>query len=104
MPSISEPCGLSQIIACKYGVIPIIRETGGLKDTIKDFGCMCGGNGYTFKDASFENLVYSVKRAVHDYKNQELWKKRVRKIMRIDFSWKKTAKEYIEIYRGLYAE
>lgn len=98
MPSISEPCGLSQIIACKYGSIPIIRETGGLKDTIKDFGVKGGGNGYTFKDAFAENLDYSIRRAVKDFENKELWTKRVKKIMRIDFSWKKTAKQYLEIY------
>lgn len=99
MPSISEPCGLSQIIACRYGSVPIIRETGGLKDTIVDFGCKGGGNGYTFKDALPQNLDYSIRRAVKDFADKEAWNKKVRKIMRIDFSWKKTAKEYINIYR-----
>ena len=101
MPSISEPCGLSQIIACRYGVVPIIRETGGLKDTIKDFGCSGGGNGYTFKDANCQNLEYSISRAIKDYGDKQNWNKKVKKIMGIDFSWKKTAKEYIKIYREL---
>jgi len=101
MPSITEPCGLSQIIAIRYGVIPIVRETGGLKDTIKDFGCEGGGNGYTIANATVADLEYSIKRAVADYRNQELWLEKMKNVMSLDFSWKKTAKEYIEIYNDL---
>lgn len=98
MPSLTEPCGLSQIVASRYGVVPIVRETGGLKDTIRDFGCLGGGNGYTFANASVNDFEYSVRRAVNDYKNKEDWKKKVLTVMNIDFSWKKTAKEYIQTY------
>lgn len=101
MPSITEPCGLSQIIAIRYGVIPIVRETGGLKDTIKDFGCEGGGNGYTFASVNVADLEYSIKRAVADYKNKESWTEKMKKVMQLDFSWKKTAKEYVEIYKEL---
>lgn len=101
MPSLTEPCGLSQIVASRYGVIPIVRETGGLKDTIKDFGCEGGGNGYTFASKKVEDLEYSIRRAVEDYKNKEEWTKKIKKVMGIDFSWKNTAKEYIETYNEL---
>ena len=101
MPSISEPCGLSQIVASKYGVIPIIHEVGGLKDTIKDFGCKGGGNGYTFKHDCVEDFEYSIRRAVKDYQDREKWIKKVRKVMKMDFSWKKTAKKYVELYKEI---
>lgn len=101
MPSVSEPCGLSQIVASRFGVVPVIRETGGLKDTIKDFGCKGGGNGYTFASASVNDFEYSVRRAVEDYKDKTNWRKKVQKVMKIDFSWKKTAKDYIQIYNEL---
>ena len=101
MPSLTEPCGLSQIVASRYGVIPIVRETGGLKDTIKDFGCEGGGNGYTFASANVEDFEYSIRRAVADYQNKEEWTNKMQKVMNLDFSWKKTAKEYIETYNEL---
>ncbi|MBQ8451681.1 MAG: glycogen synthase [Clostridia bacterium] len=101
MPSLTEPCGLSQIVASRYGTIPIVRETGGLKDTIHDFGCADGGNGYTFASKRVEDFEYSVRRAVSDYQNHEEWKNKVKKVMSIDFSWKNTAKEYIEVYNEL---
>ena len=101
MPSITEPCGLSQIIASRYGVIPIVRETGGLKDTIKDFGCQGGGNGYTFASVNVADLEYSIRRAVSDFANKESWAEKMKKVMQVDFSWKKTAAEYIEIYNEL---
>ena len=98
MPSLTEPCGLSQIVASRYGAVPIVRETGGLKDTIKDFGCIGGGNGYTFTNAVVSDLEYSIRRAVADYQDKAEWEKKVEKIMGLDFSWNKTAKEYIEVY------
>ena len=101
MPSLTEPCGLSQIVASRYGVIPIVRETGGLKDTIKDFGCKDGGNGYTFASKNVEDLEYSIRRAVADFNNKEEWINKMKKVMNIDFSWKNTAKEYIETYNEL---
>ncbi len=101
MPSVSEPCGLSQIVASRYGVVPIVRETGGLKDTIKDFGCIGGGNGYTFANPFVSDLEYSIRRAVNDYKDRDEWTKKVKTVMSIDFSWSKTAKEYINVYNEL---
>ena len=101
MPSLTEPCGLSQIVASRYGVVPIVRETGGLKDTIKDFGCIGGGNGYTFANANVEDFEYSVRRAVKDYADKKGWAEKVKTVMSIDFSWKKTAKQYIATYNEL---
>ncbi len=101
MPSLTEPCGLSQIIASRYGVVPIVHETGGLKDTIKDFGCIGGGNGYTFTNASVSDLEYSIRRAVADYRDPVGWAEKVKTVMNIDFSWKNTAAKYIETYNEL---
>ena len=69
-----------------------------MKDTIKDFGCLGGGNGYTFTNAVVADLEYSIRRAVADFKNKKEWEEKVKKIMGLDFSWNKTAKEYIEVY------
>ena len=101
MPSRFEPCGLTQLISFRYGTAPIVRETGGLKDTIKDFGCIGGGNGYTFTNAFVGDLEYSIRRAVADYKDKDEWQKKIKKVMSLDFSWNKTAKEYIETYNEL---
>lgn len=101
MPSRTEPCGLSQLVASRYGVVPIVRETGGLKDTIKDFGCAGGGNGYTFTNSVVGDLDYSIRRAVKDYADKKAWQEKVKKIMKIDFSWKNTASQYIDVYKEL---
>ncbi len=101
MPSLTEPCGLSQLVASRYGVVPIVRETGGLKDTIKDFGCSGGGNGYTFASKNVGDLEYSIKRAIKDYSDSKEWAKKVKTVMSMDFSWKNTAKNYLDIYRDI---
>ena len=101
MPSKSEPCGLSQMISSVYGSVPIVRETGGLKDSIKDFGCEGGGNGYTFNRYNQSDFEYSVWRAINDFKDREGWKEKVKIAMSQDFSWKKTANSYREIYKSL---
>ena len=98
MPSQSEPCGLSQMIASRYGAVPMIRETGGLQDSIKDFGCIEGGNGYTFAGLEASALVDMVKRAVADF-NSENWNELVEKVMSVDFSWKVSAKSYVQMYK-----
>jgi len=101
MPSKSEPCGLSQMIASRYGTVPIVRETGGLKDSIKDFGCEGGGNGYTFREYNVHDFEYSIWRAINDFKDKEGWRKKVEIVMKKDFSWKNTAEKYVEVYKGL---
>ena len=101
MPSKSEPCGISQMIASRYGSVPVVRETGGLKDSIKDFGCEAGGNGYTFARYNADDLAYSIGRALNDYKDQESWKEKIKKCMNTDFSWNVSAKEYVKLYEDL---
>ena len=101
MPSISEPCGISQMIASKYGAVPVVREVGGLKDTIKDFGCPEGGNGYTFGNVSSKDFEYSVRRAIADYQDKEGWAKKVDTIMKVDFSWRRSMNNYVKVYKEI---
>nr|WP_312576462.1 glycogen/starch synthase [Sedimentibacter sp.] len=100
MPSISEPCGIAQMIASRYGTVPIVRETGGLKDSIHD--CSLGfGNGFTFYEQTSENLVNTIKRALNVYKNKDDWNKLVYAVMNEDFSWNHSAEEYHSMYLNL---
>ncbi len=100
MPSKSEPCGLSQMIALRYGTLPIVRETGGLKDSVKD----CGdgeGNGFTFKTYDAYDMLGAIYRAVEAYNDKEYWKVLVERALACDMSWGKSANEYIKLYRAL---
>lgn len=101
MPSKIEPCGISQMIASRYGSVPIVREVGGLKDTIKDFGCVDGGNGYTFANYNPNDLLSQINRAINDYKDENGWKNKMRIVMTTDFSWDKSAKKYLDLYKSL---
>lgn len=98
MPSRVEPCGLNQMYAMRYGTIPIVRNTGGLKDTVKDFG-EPGGYGICFNDATVGDITYSVYRAVELYKQTKLMDKIVEQIMQIDNSWESSAELYIQLYK-----
>ncbi len=100
MPSKSEPCGLSQLIALRYGTIPIVRETGGLNDTIKDSGDNVG-NGFTFKTYNAHDMMNSVRRALGAYKNKEGFKILARRAMECDNSWGKSANDYIKLYKSI---
>jgi starch synthase len=102
MPSRSEPCGLAQMICSRYGAVPVIHETGGLYDSIKDIGCEGGGNGFTFAAYSAYEMLGSVERAVGMFKNdREGFNKLRKKVMRVDFSWKQSALSYKELYNQL---
>jgi len=101
MPSKIEPCGLSQMIASRYGSVPIVREVGGLRDSIKDFGCEEGGNGYTFTNYNPNDLSYQLDRAIKDYSNRIEWKEKMKICMSADFTWKKPAQEYIALYKSM---
>jgi len=102
MPSLFEPCGLSQMIASRYGTVPIVRETGGLKDSIRDFGCEGGGNGYTFKNYTTEDMLYSIRRGVQDFVNDgPTWDDKVRTCIEKDFSWKGTVNDYLALYNKI---
>ncbi len=98
MPSHFEPCGLAQMICSRFGTIPIVRETGGLKDSIKDFGYGESGNGYTFARYNAEDLLYSINRAITDFYKPDLWEKQIARVMKEDFSWEKSVAEYKKMY------
>lgn len=101
MPSRVEPCGLNQLYALRYGTVPMVRSTGGLKDTVTDFGDE-GGYGIRFDQASIDDIVYSVGRAVHLYDETPEKLDEMRKyMMSLDFSWDKSAGEYVNLYRSL---
>ncbi len=100
MPSRVEPCGLNQMYAMRYGTIPIVRNTGGLKDTVKDFG-EAGGYGICFNNASVGDITYSVYRAVNLFKEEKKVDEIRRTIMQIDFSWENSAGRYIELYESV---
>ncbi len=102
MPSLSEPCGLSQLIALRYGAIPVVRETGGLADTIRSVGDDGeGGNGFSFAPYSGQDMLYTIRRALAFYRDTAKWEKLTRTAMACDFSWNESAKEYLEIYHKL---
>lgn len=100
MPSKSEPCGLSQMVALRYGTVPIVRETGGLKDSITDSGDG-EGNGFTFKTYDAYDMLGAIYRAVEAYNSKDYWKMLVERALRCDMSWGKSANEYIKMYKSL---
>jgi starch synthase len=105
MPSKSEPCGLSQMIASRYGSIPVVRETGGLYDSIKPYWIDNGemrGNGFTFANYSPYELEERTCAAIELWYNAELRARFVDKIMKIDFSWKSSAQSYLQMYAPLW--
>ncbi len=99
MPSKSEPCGLSQMIASRYGTVAIVRETGGLRDSITPYGA--GGNGFTFHDYNAHDMLYVINEALGVYRKKDEWQALVKKAMRTDFSWATSAKYYEGLYLGM---
>jgi starch synthase len=100
MPSLSEPCGLAQMVALRYGTIPIVRRTGGLNDTITDSGDN-NGNGFTFAMYNAHDMKDSIMRALEGYKNKEGWDVLRKRAMLCDNSWKISANAYIGLYKEL---
>lgn len=100
MPSRFEPCGLGQIISLRYGTIPIVRETGGLSDTIRDYDAKKGtGNGFSFEEYTPAELLKTIDRALSVYQDRPKWKAVVTNAMTSDFSWSRSADEYISLYK-----
>ncbi len=100
MPSKSEPCGLAQMVACRYGTLPVVRETGGLKDSIRD----CGdgeGFGFTFKTYNGGDMLYAIDRALGAYANKEDLATLRQRCMTQDFSWGRSANTYIRMYKAM---
>jgi starch synthase len=100
MPSQSEPCGLAQMVALRYGTIPIVRETGGLNDTISDSGDGIG-NGFTFKSYNAHDMLNTVWRALEGYSDKQGWQTLKERAMRCDNSWGTSANAYIKLYKEI---
>jgi len=99
MPSRYEPCGLNQIYSLKYGTVPIVRATGGLDDTIEPFDLQLGtGTGFKFEEYAGAAMVQCVRRALQHYEDERIWKRIQLNGMAKDFSWKRSAAEYVKVY------
>lgn len=100
MPSRVEPCGLNQMYACRYGTVPIVRSIGGLRNTIPDIGEE-GGRGIRFDNFSVEDASMAIYRAERVYRNEEVMPHLRQRIMNVDFSWERSAKDYMNMYDDL---
>ncbi len=99
MPSRYEPCGLGQMIALRYGTLPVVRATGGLADTIRDLDVDPeGGNGFSFEAFDASALLATLRRALRHYENEKQWTRWVRRAMREDSSWRSSARRYLDVY------
>ncbi len=100
MPSVAEPCGLSQMIAMRYGTLPVVRETGGLRDSVQPWNEFTGeGTGFSFANIEKGDMMWVLSQAVELYKNDpKAWKKLQQNAMTADFSWDHSAGQYAEVY------
>ena len=104
MPSHYEPCGLNQIYSLKYGTVPVVRKTGGLADTVRDWGESAtsgndDGNGFTFTEYSGSSMLEAINRAVSTFGNKPVWRKLQQNGMKAVFSWDRAANEYLNLYK-----
>lgn len=100
MPSRVEPCGLNQMYAMRYGTVPLVRNTGGLRDTVVDIGAP-GGYGIVFNDASVGDITNAIWRATEMYNDSSLMEASCKKMMELDFSWEQSVQQYIKLYQSL---
>ncbi|RFU64729.1 glycogen synthase GlgA [Peribacillus glennii] len=105
MPSQFEPCGIGQLLAMRYGTLPIVRETGGLKDSVVPYHEFTDeGFGFSFTNYNAHDMLYTIEKAVWLYRFQpKKWQKLVEKAMELDYSWEASAKEYKTLYQELFA-
>ena len=103
MPSAFEPCGIGQLLAFRYGTLPIVRETGGLKDTVIPYNRFTGeGNGFSFANYNAHELLYTIEQAVALYRFEpKKWKDLVARVMALDFSWTASSQQYLTLYKDL---
>ena len=103
IPSRYEPCGLTQMIGMRYGCVPLARATGGLKDTITDYhdGKAGTSTGFLFLEATYKALARTIRRALEIYQDQRRWSGLQRRGMKLDFSWERSALEYMDLYQEL---
>ncbi|MBS4199042.1 glycogen synthase [Bacillus sp. FJAT-49732] len=105
MPSKFEPCGLAQLIALQYKTVPIVRETGGLKDTVQPFNEITNeGNGFSFPHYNAHDLLAVLRYSLTIYRNSDHWASLIKNVNKSQFSWKKSAQEYAKLYDGLVME
>lgn len=102
MPSRFEPCGLNQLISLRYGTVPVVRQTGGLANTVSEFDSKTlKGNGFTFHEFSSMGLFNAIKRALELYKNKDLWRTLQKNGMSADYSWGASARQYVDLYNTI---
>ena len=102
MPSAYEPCGLGQLIAMRYGAIPVVRATGGLTDTVIPYNKAAGeGNGFLFSDYNAHDMMYTIKKALTIYRDLGAWTRLMKNAMQADYSWARSSKEYKALYERL---
>ena len=102
MPSLYEPCGIGQMLAMRYGSIPIVRETGGLKDTVMPYNKFTGeGHGFSFANYNAHEMFFTLQKAIKLYQDKNIWNNLIINAMNTDNSWKKSAQDYIRIFKSL---
>lgn len=104
IPSRYEPCGLAQLIAMRYGCIPVVRSTGGLKDTVEDYDSTGQGTGFTFGPAESGALCTAIQRGLNLFGDKATWQELQRRAMMRDFSWQRSAEDYYDLYRRALGE
>ncbi|KEQ26023.1 glycogen synthase GlgA [Paenibacillus tyrfis] len=105
MPSLFEPCGIGQLIAMRYRSVPIVRETGGLRDTVTPYNETTGeGTGFSFTNYNAHDMLFTIERAVQLYREPEVWTNLMNNIKKKDFSWHRSAQQYADLYRQLVVE
>jgi starch synthase len=101
MPSLYEPSGLNQLYSLKYGAIPIVRATGGLRDSVQEFDPATGkGNGFVFEEYNATALLAAIDRARALFRRKDQWTMLIKAAMTADHSWDRSAREYVKLYRG----
>lgn len=102
MPSLVEPCGLNQMYSLVYGTVPIVRQTGGLADTVENYDDKTGGgNGFVFKKYDSKAMLKELKRSLKLFEDKKKWTKIMRNGMKMDFSWNASAKKYVDLYKTI---
>ena len=103
MPSKSEPCGLAQMVACRYGSVPVVRAVGGLYDTIIPYGSE-NSNGFVFENFNAHEMLFKIKEALTLYQNEKEWNALVKRTMKTDFAWGASAEKYLNVYLELISQ
>ncbi|MEL7603863.1 MAG: glycosyltransferase, partial [Bacillota bacterium] len=102
MPSRFEPCGLSQLIALRYGAVPLVRETGGLRDTVQPYNKYTDeGTGFSFSNYNAHEMLFTLERAMKCFADRKLWTRIMQRGMAADFGWELSARRYLALYNEM---